>query len=694
VQNIAGTDVTAIYRRPAPTIALCMIVRDEAAVIERCIESVRPLIDSWQICDTGSVDGTPEIARRLLGDLPGELYHRPWRDFGWNRSELMQLAAGSADYLLLLDADMTLSCTAPLPPLTADAYRLHQAGAVSYAIPRLVRGDRPWRYQGSTHEYLTVDGHHSQELLEGITVEHWADGGSSGEKFSRDVTLLERDLEREPENRRVTFYLAQTHRDLGNRQRALELYRRRAGLGGWDEEVFYSLYQAGVLLAARDDDAAIPTLLLASQRCPRRAEPLHEMARLLRYRSHYRAAYTLARYAVTLARPDDLLFVHDSIYDWGLRFELAIAAYWMGDIDQALELNDALLAEGRLPPDIDAAVRENRSYCLAHSANSHRGRQGRVLSQPSVTGRRGGVPALKDLCPSAELRTLSLDVSPAWPIFNPTITADQDGFHMIMRTANYRLVNGRYWLLTHERVVRTINYWVTLNGELEITAAEPLSDARRELRTYPTGVQGYEDCRLLRAGDAWFATATVRDHNPQARCEIALLRLSGSVITDVCLQAGPSPGRHEKNWMPFSSDGALHAVYSCDPTIVLALAPATGAPCEVTRTPGPPGGADFRGGSQGVPLPDGLLFVVHEVDSVGERRVYSHRFMLMDGEGHITGVSPAFHFTGRDVEFCAGLASRDGELVLSFGVDDGSAALGLVDANEVIDTLRPSGQGR
>src|SRR3954452_20956269 len=56
--------------RYGQTVGLNMIVKDEAAVIARCIASVRPLIDSWAIVDTGSSDGPQEIVRELLADLP------------------------------------------------------------------------------------------------------------------------------------------------------------------------------------------------------------------------------------------------------------------------------------------------------------------------------------------------------------------------------------------------------------------------------------------------------------------------------------------------------------------------------------------------------------------------------------------------------------------------------------------------
>ena len=68
-----------------PLICLCMIVRDEATVIERCLRSIQDLIDSWVICDTGSCDDTAELIQSLLIDVPGSLYKRPWRDFGHNQ---------------------------------------------------------------------------------------------------------------------------------------------------------------------------------------------------------------------------------------------------------------------------------------------------------------------------------------------------------------------------------------------------------------------------------------------------------------------------------------------------------------------------------------------------------------------------------------------------------------------------------
>src|SRR5271154_7638918 len=108
------------------TICLNMIVKNEAPVIRRCLDTVRPFIDHWVIFDTGSSDGTQDIIRNHLKDLPGELIERPWVDFAHNRTEALAAARDKADYVLVIDADETLECEPAfvMPPLDLDAYNL------------------------------------------------------------------------------------------------------------------------------------------------------------------------------------------------------------------------------------------------------------------------------------------------------------------------------------------------------------------------------------------------------------------------------------------------------------------------------------------------------------------------------------------------------------------------------------------
>jgi predicted GH43/DUF377 family glycosyl hydrolase len=656
-------------------ICLCMIVRDESAVIERCLESVRSLIDAWVICDTGSSDRTPMLIERLLADIPGRVFRRPWRDFGANRTELLELVGPREGFLLLLDADMTVRQHAPLAALDADAYLVGHDGELDYAVPRLIRADRSWRYEGATHEYLVIPGDCSVSRLDALTVIHHADGGARADKLERDLVLLRDALRLDPGQPRATFYLAQTLRDAGETEQALELYRRRASMDT-GEEAFYAAFQAGALMAGRDDDGAFAQLIGAWEMRTSRAEPLYELARLARFRGWYEMALTVTRRALEIPYPGDVLFVHRGVYEWGLRFELAVSSYWTEHFDEALAVIDALLEEVRLPSDIEQAVRANRSYCLRRLGRSER--------------EHHAGPPLAELVSSFAHAEIRLDVSPAWPEFNPTIARDGDGFRLIVRTANYLADGGGYRSLTDEPVIRTLNYLVTLDGELSLTDVAPLVTGPDVEPAWPGAVVGFEDCRLVQVDGCWLALATVRDRNPQARCEVALLELDGHEVTRVTVLAGPHAGRHEKNWMPFAAPtGQLGIVYSCDPTVVLHCDPATGEVHQVSAWPAPPVLADCRGGSQAIALDEGWLLLAHEVCDAEGQRSYRHRFVLLDKEYRAAAASRPFHFLQPGVEFAAGLARADGRLLLTFGSADRRAVLGVLDLEEALELLEP-----
>ena len=103
-----------------------MIVKDETKVICRCLESVKPLIDYWLIVDTGSHDGTQQMIKDFMKDIPGELHERPWVNFAHNRNEALTLAKDKADYLLFIDADDKLEIAKDFvrPKLDKDSYLL------------------------------------------------------------------------------------------------------------------------------------------------------------------------------------------------------------------------------------------------------------------------------------------------------------------------------------------------------------------------------------------------------------------------------------------------------------------------------------------------------------------------------------------------------------------------------------------
>lgn len=337
-------------------ICLNMIVKNEAHVIRRCLDSVRPHIAHWVIVDTGSTDGTQATIRDCLRDVPGELHERPWRDFGHNRTEALDLAHGKSDYVLVMDADHALRTPEgyAFRGLGADGYMLaHRYAGTEYGLPILLADRIRWRYEGVLHEYVTAEAPHRFESLAGPWIEVFHEGARSRdpETYRKDAAILEAALAQEPDNARYAFYLAQSLRDAGESARAREAYRHRAKMAGWDEERWYALFQAAVL----DERLGEPPMtvqhayLSAFAARPTRAEPLVELARFHRLRQEWGLAHLFARHAVAMPRPGSGLFVDDACYAWRALDELAIAAWYVGARDEGRQAAQRLLAECRFP---------------------------------------------------------------------------------------------------------------------------------------------------------------------------------------------------------------------------------------------------------------------------------------------------------------------------------------------------------
>ena len=367
-------------------ICLSMIVKNEAPVITRCLASVLPIIDYWIICDTGSTDGTQDIIRNFFAEhgKPGELHERPWKDFAHNRSEALTLSRPHADYSLIIDADDVLELPPgfKLPFLNADSYTVEiRQEELRYVRTQLIRAALPWRYEGVLHEFLTCgrdsNGDRvfpenlSHKALLGVHIRMTKGGArrrvTESERYSRDAAVLAAALATETDPfliARYNFYLAQSHQNAGEKQKALEHYLKRAGLGFWQQEIFISLYQAANLKAqlGHAPDEVIEAYAAAARADPRRAEALHGAARYCREQKRYQQGYELAKRALHLHPPEGALFLARWVYDYGVLDEYSVTAYWIGEYDECLRACSQLLDSGRPLPEgytsrIEANVR-------------------------------------------------------------------------------------------------------------------------------------------------------------------------------------------------------------------------------------------------------------------------------------------------------------------------------------------------
>ena len=353
-------------------VCLSMIVKDEAHVIERCLASVRAVIDTWVIVDTGSTDDTETAVARSLAGIPGRLVHRPWVDFGHNRTEALDLARGVADYALVIDADEVWHAPEgfTLPEQLADGVQVEHVtpDGTSFFLTTLMRLDRPWRYEGVLHEVATCAEPHTVEQLPGPRIVGHFDSARNKrpvrEKYRADAAILLEAVQSDPGNARHVFYLAQSYRDAGDLDEAIRWYGRRVLMGGWAEESWYAAYQVARLRERRGDPVpdVIDAYLASHDARPQRAEPLCDLARVHRSLGRYAAARLFAEAAVARPRPDDILFLDEAAYRWRARDELSLAAYYSGDRETALALGLALVEDPSVPESERQRIRANIAY--------------------------------------------------------------------------------------------------------------------------------------------------------------------------------------------------------------------------------------------------------------------------------------------------------------------------------------------
>jgi tetratricopeptide (TPR) repeat protein len=247
-----------------------------------------------------------------------------------------------------------------------DFYSITMAySGLRYARTALINNQLDWKWTGVLHEAVDCQSAKSSGALEKVFNVVVTDGARSKDprKYEKDAEVLEAGLLEEPNNSRYVFYLAQSYMDCGKFEKAIENYERRIKMGGWDQEVFYSMLKIADIQERMDmpHDVLVKSYKRAFSYRSSRAEPLYHLSTLLNGKKDYEAAYKVAKIGATMPPSKDILFVQHWISDYGLPLELSVSAYWTERYEESKELSEALLKK-ELPDNIRATVQANLEF--------------------------------------------------------------------------------------------------------------------------------------------------------------------------------------------------------------------------------------------------------------------------------------------------------------------------------------------
>jgi glycosyltransferase involved in cell wall biosynthesis len=367
-------------------IGLCMIVKNESKIIERCLNSVKPLIDYVCIIDTGSTDDTVDVINNWMksNGVDGQVVFEPWKDFAYNRSFAMEKIREKKyiDYVLMIDADEILMYEENVnfleikENLNCDLYNITcKLGSIEYARTSITKNDMPYFYKGVVHEYLECKEHiKTRETIKGIYNIPFQDSARNQniEKYQHDAKVLQDVLKIETDPfliSRYTFYLAQSCRDSLEKEKAIYWYNERAKQGFWNQEIYISLYQVAKIKESLEypSDDIVQSYMRAYEVCPERIEALHGAISYCRRNGRNHQAFMMVTYARSMPVNKTGLFSENWIWDYGIDDEYSIVSYWTGHIKEGIEVTEKLI--GKIPEEQKERVLKNMKY-LKEKLNS------------------------------------------------------------------------------------------------------------------------------------------------------------------------------------------------------------------------------------------------------------------------------------------------------------------------------------
>jgi len=239
-------------------INLCIMVKNAGPQFEQMLIDNLHIIDRWTILDTGSTDETIDIINRVLvGKKEGQLYQEPFINFRESRNRLLDLAAISCKYNIILDDTYLVKgklrefLTEVRSDQYSNSFTLYiKSDDTIYGSNRIIRSDSGLRYIHTIHEVITDKNNINVVIPEecAFIFDKRFDymEKRTMERKQLDLKLLYEEVEENPNDPRAYYYLAQTYNSLEDYENAYKYFLKRAEFtnSGFIQERVDALFEA------------------------------------------------------------------------------------------------------------------------------------------------------------------------------------------------------------------------------------------------------------------------------------------------------------------------------------------------------------------------------------------------------------------------------------------------------------------
>jgi tetratricopeptide (TPR) repeat protein len=594
-----------------------------------------------------------------------------------------------SDYILFLDADMVLDVRSFNKNELQDNYIysiLQGDNSFHYPNVRIIKNDNTSKYIGVTHEYIDCRPNQNSHIIDKnkLFIIDLGDGGSKQHKVERDIRLLKGDLERNENNPRSLFYLANTYFDTNQNDEAIPYYLKRIEAGGWVQEIWYSYYRLGEIYKQKNNiQQAIIYWMEGFSILPERLENVYKIINYYRISGKQQLAYTYLKliadvYIVHRTSHnirDHYLFMENDIYTHLIDYEVVILSYYVGNKNVGVPVLSILQSTDNQV--IVKSVLENmKFYPNIYTP---------ILSKKYTSKLSCNIQV------NSQDYFFNFTSSTCCIIRNPY----DDGYLLNVRYHNYSLIDDGYVIDVPDnydndvKPTVTQNQLLVLNNEFDVVSSHMTHLSVKQTKK----LIGVEDIRLFYSEKEnkinYIGTSSHGVH------DVSIVQGSFDYLTKT--YSPPTNIRQtfketlcEKNWVYLTHRNKTMILYSWSPFIVCNVK--ENNELNVVFEQKMPLLFNYiRNSSCGFVYENEIWFVCHIVSHEGHNGLHRHYYdiiIVLDATTlKLIKSTPLFKYSEDRIQYTLGLIVEDEKIILSYSTMDNVSMVSSYDKKQIVSSM-------